>query len=74
MGTGAMAGHCTEDNRSIFLACDYAGNVSVAEIQGGSHMVDEDMDLQASATTLAVGDTITIDLDENGDYTVTVGE
>lgn len=49
MGTGAMAGHCTEDNRSIFLACDYAGNVSVAEIQGGSHMVDEDMDLQASA-------------------------
>lgn len=63
-----MAGHCTEDNRSIFLACDYAGNVSVAEIQGGSHMVDEDMDLQASATTLAVGDTITIENVAENDY------
>ena len=67
-GTGAVAGHCTEDNRSIFLACDYAGNVSVAEIQGGSHMVDEDMDLQASATTLAVGDTLTIENVAENDY------
>ena len=63
-----MAGHCTEDNRSIFLACDYAGNVSVVDIQGGSHMVNEDMDLQASATTLAVGDTLTIENVAENDY------
>ena len=67
-GTGAFAGRCTDDNKTIFMACDYAGNISIVEIQGGSHLMDEHVKLQAGTTTLAVGETVTLENIAENDF------
>ena len=50
-----------ESDKMVYIARDFAGNTSAISLRGGHYLMDEHVDLQTSATTLAVGDTVTIE-------------
>ena len=50
-----------EYDKAVYIARDYAGNTSAISLRGGHYLMDDHVDLQTSTTTLAVGDTVTIE-------------